>query len=308
MTKKEIQIDRQKARKFYELTRETLSNLAKSHGIEESSLEKYYETTDFYYAPNSDNKDWKYAKFLNSLGSSISSVFLQIAAHATNTPRMANIIKFEQNLNFLKEKLCDFNPIKLLDTYKGEERVPVLVNTLRYNIETGTGIKWSIEKSKKHKDLMMTTYCRILLTSAEYLKDFNDREEVIKDLYHQYTYGDYKKLIRYFRKKTTYGPALACDCLKELDKKFSFLCKPDIHIVDTMNAFYGKIAKNAYDYIEEMQCLVEQINAVNDKEQITVYRLDKMIWLICSGNFYLDRPENVKKMYLDKIKNGTYYA
>lgn len=308
MIKKEIQIDSYKAWKFYELTRDTLSKLAKSHGLEEKDLKKYYETTDFYYDSNSDSKDWKYAKFLNSLGNSLSGVFFQMAAHAANTPRMANIIKFEQNLKFLNEKLCDFNPIKLLEAYKGEDRVAVLVNTLRYNEETGEGLIWSIEKSKKHKDLMMTRYCNILLTSAEYLKNFNDREEVIKDLYDHYVRTDYKSLIKYFIDKTAYGQTLACDCLKEMDKKFSFLCKPDIHIIDTMNAVYGKIAKNTYDYIEEMRCLVEQINAVNSKELITVYRLDKMIWLVCSGNFYLDKSENVKKIYVDKIKNGTYYA
>lgn len=308
MTKKVIQIDRHKAGKFYELTRDTLSALAKSHGIKENDLEKYYETTDFYYDPNSDSKDWKYAEFLNTSGNSISGVFFQMAAHASNTPRTANIIKFEQNLEFLKEKLCGFDPVKLLDAYKGEERVATLVNTLRYNEETGKGIKWSIEKSKKYKDLIMTRYCNTLLTSAEYLKNFNDRGDVITDLYRHYENTDCKSLIKYFVDKTAYGQTLACDCLKEMDKKFSFLCKPDIHIIDTMNALYGKIAKNIYDYIEEMQCLVEQINAVNDKEQITVYRLDKMIWLVCSGNFYLDKPENAKKIYLEKIINGTYYA
>lgn len=52
MTKKVIQIDRHKAGKFYELTRDTLSALAKSHGIKENDLEKYYETTDTYHRYN----------------------------------------------------------------------------------------------------------------------------------------------------------------------------------------------------------------------------------------------------------------
>ena len=41
-----------KAGKFYELTRDTLSALAKSHGIKENDLEKYYETTDTYHRYN----------------------------------------------------------------------------------------------------------------------------------------------------------------------------------------------------------------------------------------------------------------
>lgn len=310
MSKKKIELDSHKAWKFYELTRDTLNNLAKSHGVEEKDLEKYYETTDFYYNKNYADKDWKYAKLINFLGNSISSVFLQMAAHATNTPRMANIIKFEQNLEFLKEKLCDFNPVEFHEKYpdyKDENCIMEVVDALRYNNTTKTGIKWNTDKSQ-NKDTMMKRFSKILIKSAEYLSHFSNREDVIIDLLNNYKDSNLRALIEYFMKETSYGKTLACDCLKELDKRFSFICKPDIHIMDTLDALYGKIAKNIYDYIEEMQYLVEQINTVNSKEQITIYQLDKMIWLVCSGNFYLDKLKNAKKIYIDKIQNGTYYA
>ena len=104
--------------------------------------------------------------------------------------------------------------------------------------------------------------------------------------------------------------ALACDFLKELDTRFD-LPKPDIHIKDALCAYYGKegnyyrTEKREYECIMEMQNLVCEINNELKKQNektITVYQLDRMIWLICSNKFFLDgKGKNSKEFYLSKL-------
>ena len=117
---------------------------------------------------------------------------------------------------------------------------------------------------------------------------------------------DYKKLIETFHKKIPYrySIALTCDFLKEFHKEFSFLCKPDVHIKDTLCVLlnkeenYYRTAKREYECIGEMQKLVELING--EEKKITVYQLDRMIWLICSEKFFLDGIISAKNEYLNK--------
>lgn len=86
---------------------------------------------------------------------------------------------------------------------------------------------------------------------------------------------------------------MTCDFLKEFDIAFSDLPKPDIHIKDTLCAFLGRddgyynSEKREYECIKDLQRIVAEINeSLDAKKKIAVYQLDRMIWLICSGNFF----------------------
>ena len=290
---------------FYNITKETLDSLAKEKGIK--NLERYYELTD-------------YAKgnFLNSLKGK-AQVFAQMAFHAQNATMISGIVKFEKNFDFLKEKLFDFSPEKLLNKYHysdnqetREDSIQKLVNALRYDEGTEKGLVWDPSKSKtENKDFIMRRYAQSLLECAAFVNEFKSRKEFLNDLKRHYKENDYRDLIDYFRSKVTKGfsVALTCDFLKEFDKEFNDLPKPDVHIKDTLCAFYGRkksyysTTDREYECIKEMQDLVKQINeSLSSKKQITVYQLDRMIWLICSGNFFLDQKENYKSIYLNKLK------
>ena len=57
-----------------------------------------------------------------------------------------------------------------------------------------------------------------------------------------------------------------------------------------------------------MQALVDEINGTlrqKGERTITVYQLDRMIWLICSENFFLHNVESGKEVYIKKIA-GCY--
>ena len=66
--------------------------------------------------------------------------------------------------------------------------------------------------------------------------------------------------------------------------------------------YKSKSDKKEYECIGIMQKLVEQINKkLSKEEQITVYQLDRMIWLVCSGNFFLDNTKGYKDRYLKSL-------
>ena len=55
--------------------------------------------------------------------------------------------------------------------------------------------------------------------------------------------------------------------------------------------------------IEKAMDLYERIQKLPQDKQISVYQLDRMIWLICSGDFYLDKIDVNKSVYLQRISS-----
>lgn len=91
------------------------------------------------------------------------------------------------------------------------------------------------------------------------------------------------------------GPALARDFLKECG--CLWLAKPDTHLIKVFEglglieldidraklteARANKLCKVVYRFAEVTRDALEE-------PRITPYRIDKMIWLLCTGNFYLE--------------------
>lgn len=282
---------------FFRVTEETIDLLAEQHNVKD--LEKYYQLTDF-----------KIFKELNEMDG-IEQTFMQIAFHGQNATMISNIVKFKDNYKKIKKILCGFNPKKTKDEFVGESRDEEVTKLLEAFQENG--ITWNANKSKKRPNAIMVRYANLLLDAAEYLGNFNAKQEVVDDLMRNYENQDVKHLVSYFRSKIKSGfsVALTCDFLKEFTTEFSNLPKPDIHIKDTLcvlkglNENYYHTEKREYECIKHVQDLVAEINLVlkgENKKEITVYQLDRMIWLICSNKFFLDdSTSNSKEMYLSKI-------
>ena len=298
-------IDATKAYQFYILTEERVTSQAQSKGI--SDLNKYYSLTDFY--GNS---------VFNTLRDK-AQVFAQIAFHAQNATLISNIVRFEKNYSFLKSTLCDFNPEAFLLKYSDPDRensVNQIVEDLRYDgTNNPNGLHWNTGKSKQeNKDTIVKRYANMLLDAAIFLEKFNNRNEFLNDLKNHYPNKNHETLIKYFRENISHGfsIALTCDFLKELDSFFSDLPKPDVHIKDILIALFGyednhyNTEKKEYQCIKDLQKITSLINqklTCESQPLITVYQLDRMIWLACTDNFFLDFTENTKDIYLQNIIN-----
>ncbi len=289
-----------KAIDFFKITNETLESMAKNRCV--NNLEKYYTLTDFLAFPQ-----------LKQLGE-IEQTYMQIAFHGQNATLISNIVNFEKNYKLIENILCSFNPKEVLNKYFSQKCSKEDAKEKLLEAFAEQKIYSNINKSTKRPNAIMVGYVSMLLDAAVYLKDFKSKQDVIEDLKRNYNNNDVKSLITYFRSKikSRFSIALTCDFLKEYSEEFD-LPKPDIHIKDALCALkdvdegYYHTEKREYECIQEMQELVCEINQslkIENKKPITVYQLDRMIWLICSNKFFLDdKTKNSKEDYLSKIKS-----
>ena len=287
---------------FYQLTKSRLEKMADLQDIPLSELQKYYSNTD------------QYCQFYNDASlSEISKIFAQMTFHMQNATMISNIVKFDKNYEFLKKITFNFVPDDFINHYSGANRVDALVNDLRFNSNTQEGLVWNSSKSIS-KDAIAKRFANSLFECAEYLKNFKTKASVLNDLKSNANINNVDDLLAYFNSKikTGFSVALTCDFLKEFDTCFEFLPKPDIHIKDVIitlknkNENYYNSPKKELELIKEVQTITENINTelrTKGENEITVYQLDRMIWLVCTDNFFI-HGNNVssKKKYIDQIK------
>lgn len=269
---------------------EKLNQLAAIYEIE--NLEEYYELTDYNEKmPTSKYKD-------------LSQVFAQLAFHGQNGAKIGNTVNFNANIVALDNVLCKFNPGEFLQKYNlteiNKDNKNSKDNKKRIEEASETLSKRLCEVlHREDAKQLLPRYAKTLLYSAIYVHSFNNKQEIIEDLKEHYE--DKKTLIDFFRKQIPAGfrVPLACDFLKEFDKSFD-LPKPDTHLKNTLNC------KKEYECINKMINLTENINkSLKDEEKLTVYKFDRMIYLVCSQNFFLDKKDrnSIKKIYLEKIRS-----
>ena len=219
---------------------------------------------------------------------------------------ISNIVKFDDNYSFLKNVTFNFEPDAFLNHYSNyTTRINDFVNDLRWNPSTNVGLKWNSRKST-NKDAIAKRFAQSMFECAEYLLEFKSRQEVLDDL--TSNSASSKSLINYFNSKikTGFSVALTCDFLKEFDTYFEFLPKPDVHIKNVIEKLRGREYKNDIDLVEEMQTITKNINTeltAQGDNNITVYQLDRMIWLVCTGNFFIPGHANgtMKQVYISNL-------
>lgn len=273
------------AKKFAEYVKEYLENLAEKNGIE--NLERYYSQSDYQF------------KEINEL-SGINQVFAQFVLHAQNATILCNIVKFFDNYKFLYDITKGFSPKEFLNeiNFKNESDrdkcVLSIVEKLKYNpVSNSAGLKWST-KSKKP---LIKRFANSLIDGAVYFIQFNEKQEVINDL--EKHYDSFETLSEYFIDKIIkhgFSNALCCDFLKELDSTFD-LPKPDVHIMETLAKYNGynlDYYKNRpVKCVNDFLCIVKEIK--DEQTSMTAYKLDRQIWLCCTGNFFLDEKTFSKR-------------
>lgn len=111
----------------------------------------------------------------------------------------------------------------------------------------------------------------------------------LKSLYQYFEIG--KKLnLRIFKDIYYMGEALTYDFFKELGR--TDLIKPDSHIKAILKELFPNDNGKDYSDKETVVKMLELIEAYNKgKEEIdkrTPYYIDKLLWLCCTGTFYMD--------------------
>jgi len=285
---------------FYNYLNDNLRKLADLYNI--NNLDDYFSNTDLL-----NDK-------ISSL-SGIEQIYAQYILHAQNATIISGIIKFNKNFDFIKSTLKDFSPSQIISFYKinpndknHEKSANLLVKEFR------KGLQWSTEKSEK-PDTIIKRFTNTIIDGAIYFSRFADKQAVLKDLNLHYQKHDFRMLIDYLLDNFKHGfsVALCCDFLKELDSNFD-LPKPDVHIMEVIAKYKGYpldyYKKNsnkdrAYECIDDIIDIVNQIRKSECRHRkLTIYKFDRMIWLCCTGNFFLSGSGgSLKENLLNGINN-----
>ena len=221
-------------------------------GIDEENLKKYFV---------GDRRNYK----------SLEDIYEQIIQSAQNYQRMPNVIKFYERKERIKELLFNYNfseiaSINVEDLYKEFRKE---FNVTSADSKFNCWHKWS----------------KSICDAAKFMSNFNDVND-FKGFVKQFDYNLPTRMalpLLISTKISGVGFALACDFLKELG--YLNYPKPDVHLIDV---FYG-LKLSEKEPISTFEAIVKMSeDCIKIDPTATPYKIDKIIWLICAGRFYLD--------------------
>lgn len=196
----------------------------------------------------------------------LSIIFLRLIDSARNAQMKRNVIGDIQDL---KEALCGYDPFDILKRYSGDQE---LLNYVVENVKSQSSLRLT-DKS------IWPRYCRSIISGASFLVRFRTANEFHKFV--AFFHDNFVALpalpLLISKEVYGFGFALACDFLKEIG--YQNYAKPDLHLKKILPALNLSNSSDDYDVFKSVLRI-----AVNVSD--TPYAVDKIFWLIGSGNFY----------------------
>lgn len=202
---------------------------------------------------------------------SVQDIYEQFIYSAQNYQSMPNVIKYDLRREKIKEILLDFdvNQIQYMD-----------VDELYYKFRAAFGVT-----SKDTKQNSWRKWSRSAIDVAKFMSDFSTVDD-FRGFVKQFDYNKTTRMalpLLISTKISGMGFALACDTLKELG--YLNYPKPDVHLIEV----FSQLGLSEEDPISVFETIVEMAEVCKELDpDSSPYKLDKIIWLICSGKFYLD--------------------
>lgn len=140
-------------------------------------------------------------------------------------------------------------------------------------------------------------FCTTILSASEFLSQYIDAEEFYAwcDSFDKDDRSRLALPLLLSQEIYGFGFALACDFLKEIG--YLNYGKPDRHIRDILEGTRLCPEKTS-NYI-----MLKTIIRVAKNAQVTPYAVDKVFWLIGSGNFYLDKNKIGRQGRIGRMKS-----
>ncbi len=204
----------------------------------------------------------------------LEEIYRQILGSAQSANMKAGVIgRAIGGIDKLDKPLCGFQSLKVVKKYQGDSE------QILDEIERHLKLKNSFRRTSRS---IWPGFCRTILSAAEFLSQFATSDDF-------YSWVDSfdrddrtRPALPLLLSCEIYGLgfALACDFLKELG--YASYAKPDVHVRDIFQGL-GLCSPNANDYQ-----LFKAVVRVANNASVTPYNVDKLFWLIGSGNFYDD--------------------
>ncbi|OPY49887.1 MAG: hypothetical protein A4E49_02969 [Methanosaeta sp. PtaU1.Bin112] len=240
-------------RKAYELAREFLLNIP---GVTEIIIEKYQNLPSFRPKPSTKNELYR--------------DLLESAQNANmKTKVVGEAIGGVDKLALISN---DFDPEYILKSYAS--KWDVLDQIVQKLNPRG--------KIRRTQRSIWPRYCQTILSAAEFIDRFDSADEFFEwvDCFDRDDRSRACLPMLLDHEIEGFGFALSCNFLKELG--YVNFPKPDVHLRDIFTAL-----ALCDDGIDDYK-LFKAIIRVARNAKVTPYALDKIFWLIGSGNFYDD--------------------
>ncbi len=224
-------------------------------------------------------------------------IFRRLCESSQNRQMLKNVISKSINgINDLGKVLYNFDPHLVANNYQKTDSAKLLsiivkeVNP-RGKIRTGReGTIWP-------------QYCQSVIDSAHFLKTFNSANNFYKwaDFFASDSKAKPALPTMISIEITGMGFALACDFLKEIG--YTEFGKPDrytIWIFKKLNLLDPTITSTLKTYYYTLRVF----DSIAEENNVTAYAVDKLFWLIGSGDFYLSgiKIGRQKEKFITEIK------
>jgi len=196
----------------------------------------------------------------------INDIFTILCRSLQNRNMMSRVIKFKTNKADFQRILYDFDPIKTLENYDVDSLYSEFVCT------------FPIKNPENPRNLWLQN-AKYIISACRWMASFKDIDD-FRNFVSSYQKDSPSMALPLLLKKEINGMgfALACDFLKEIG--YLQYPKPDIHLMDVFSAC-GICEKDQYEVFKAIIRMAESCD-------ITPFQVDKVFWLICSGNLNLD--------------------
>ena len=212
---------------------------------------------------------------------SINDVYLRLIKTLTNKQGVRNWIG---PICHLEPFFSNYSPMTMLSKYPDWESFIDAIQASDFKAPA------PIDKTSKRNTWVHFT--KGAIDGAILLSHFKDVFEFNEFVLKYTQSGRHIELIEYVSKNIHwYGFALSCDFLKELG--YSDFIKPDTHI---NTIFHGLGLSKTKDDRSVFRAAIEYSKSINE----VPYRVDKLFWLIGSGDFYL--TQHLRNVNTDKFK------
>jgi hypothetical protein len=202
----------------------------------------------------------------------IVDIYFRLLLSAQNANMKAGVIGGSiDGIENLQNVLCDFEPKAVIKKY-GDNSQQIF-----------TDIKKQVKpRGKVNANGLWSRYCDTILSGAKFLGQFNSAEDFYQWVNWFYKDERARPALPLLLKEeiSGFGFALACDFLKEIG--FLEYGKPDVWL----RKIFISLELCSPEVTDSE--LLKAIIRVAQNAGATPYKVDKVFWLIGSGNFYLD--------------------
>lgn len=187
----------------------------------------------------------------------------------TNRNMMTSVIGFNKRKMEMQSILFKYKPQEILATYKNADELLEKFKG-QFNLQNVGG-----------KRNLWRQFSKGIISGSTFMASFRDKDD-FDSFIKTFTRNKYTKAalpMLLSKEIQGFGFALACDFLKELG--YRDYPKPDVHLI---RIFYNLGMSKTSEPYEVYKSIVEMAEIVGED----AYTVDKILWLISSGRWYLD--------------------